>query len=196
MNIFSKIWLRMAYIFDPIQAIFNGNFWQVFESKFKKYGSGRVLDLACGTGELIRHISPSYYLGIDLNFSYIQYARKHLSSENVFFKVGDIFGLKYDKMFDTAFFISAAHHFPSPDLKKLLISLKRNRIKKLILIDGYPTGILSRPLSWLDATLGGGKYFRSESGLVREMKKYFKIIKHGTFNSKRSFYCYPYVIAS
>lgn len=195
-NNFSSLWLRSASLFDPVQYFFNGQFWEEFLVRFGKYSGGEVVDLACGTGELRRHIAPHNYLGIDFNPDFIAHARSNIRLPKTKFEVGDIAKNKITGHPDTVFFISAAHHLDDDQIRKLARIAKISQIKKFILVDGRPQGIFSKPLSFLDAKLGGGKYFRSPDQLVALMKPYLTITQSGEFSARFSFYTYPYLVAT
>lgn len=194
-NNFSSLWLRSALLFDPVQYFFNGNFWEEFLVHFGKYTVGSVVDLACGTGELRKHISPKNYLGIDFNPDFISYANKIIRLPKTKFEVGDIIKNKIKDNPDTVFFISAAHHLSDEEIIKLSQIIKASKIKKFILIDGLPR-IFSTVLSYLDSELSGGKYFRGPEELVNLIKPYLTIIESGEFTARFSFYTYPYLVAT
>lgn len=192
-NKISEIWLNSVPFFDPIQRMFNGNFWQITSKRFIKYTTGQVLDLACGTGEFSDFINPKTYLGIDFNKNYVEFARKKRSARNRRFIVQDLASLKMSGTYDTAFIISAAHHFSDGLFANICQKLRDYRIKNLVVIDGWPTH-LSRLLRFLDSKLGGGHYFRNENELSRIISPYYRAIEKGSFNANQSFYRYPYVI--
>ena len=190
-----SIWLKMAFLFDPIQVFFNGNFWQIFEKKFAKFANGKaVIDLACGTGELKKYIKCEEYLGIDLNHAYISFAKHKFQNVKVNFLTGDITKFTIPKNFDTAFLVSVAHHLSSHNLDLVCRQIKRSRIETVIIVDGYPYNLFSGILSWLDRVLGGGKYLRNERDLAKTLSKNLKVERIGSFKAERSFYYYPYVI--
>lgn len=194
MNLLSKLWLSSALIFDSIQIGFNGEFWKVFQKKFAKFADGKkVLDLACGTGILRNYITPKKYLGIDLNNSYISYARKRYKNDKISFISGNITQVILPNC-EVAFLISAAHHLSDADLYSVSRQIKKAGINIFIIIDGYPKDFLSGILSWLDSVLAGGKYFRDEKKIAKIFSKDLKVKKIGRFNARRSFYAYPYVI--
>ena len=191
----SKLWQASATFFNPVQNSFNGEFWQVFEKKFGKFGNGKeIIDLACGTGELRNYINSKKYVGVDLNNYYILYARNKFKSTKTSFLIGDITRYNFPKNFDTAFLISAAHHLSDQNLKSLSQQIQRCKAKNFIVIDGNPQGLFSGILSWLDRVLGGGKYFRSEREIARILGENFKVLRMGRFNARGSFYSYSYVI--
>ena len=194
MELLSEIWLKMAFLFDPVQKIFNGDFWSEFKKHFRKYLSGNILDLACGTGEMRKYIKPKKYCGIDINSEYIKLCRKNYSFPNTKFELGDIMDLKIRENFDTCFFVSAAHHFSDKQLIKLSNSVKKLSIKYFIVVDGYPFGILAPLLIWLDDKLGGGPYFRTVNQLEKIFQNRLKVIKKGEFDAVNSLYRYPYLI--
>lgn len=191
----SKLWLKMSYIFDPVQRAFNGNFWCCFQKKFQHFGQGKIVDLACGTGELKKYIEPEKYLGVDINISHNKFARKRFqNNKNIKFIRADITKFPIPKEYDTAFFISAAHHLSDGQIEILCHNIKKSGIKQLILVDGIPRGVFSDFLRWLDKILAGGEYFRDENQLVKILEKHFVIREYGTFSVDFSFYQYPYVV--
>lgn len=196
MNSISKVWLSSSFLFDPVQKFFNGNFWVMFEKKFGKFSNKKVLDIACGTGELKKHIKPKYYLGIDINSSYIEYCKKRYSNQNVEFEKKDASKIKLEKIYDTIFFVGSIHHFSNKQLEKLLNNLNSKKVKQLIICDGIPTGFFKPLLVWLDDFLGEGKYFRNEKELSIVFEKNFKIKKSGRLKTLDSFYVYPYWVLS
>jgi len=186
----------MAFLFDPVQRIFNGDFWPVFNNHFRAYLKGRIIDMACGTGEMRKYIKPKTYLGIDINPEYVKRARKNYPFPNTRYEVGNILNLKLSGQYDCAFLISAAHHLSDGNLLKLCESLKGVRVKYFVLVDGYPIGLFKGLLAWLDDKLGGGAYFRSLGEIKYQIEKEFKILKSGEFSARASLYRYPYVIIS
>lgn len=193
-KIISKIWLSSAGPFDLVQHLFNGTFWEEFLRRFDSYTKGRVIDLACGTGELADHIRPQSYLGIDMNEKYIQYAKNHRKQGS--FIVGDITKLFLKGSFDTAVIVSATHHLNEKQIHNLCQSVIKLKPKKILVVDGLPKKPFSDVLKYLDAKLGGGNFFRNENILVKIFAKYFSIIEKGSFKARRSFYYYPYLVAT
>ena len=193
-NVLAKIWLRMDSVFDRVQRVFNGNFWEVFERRFRELSGGSVVDLACGTGELRNHIHPSKYLGVDINSAYVRFAKRRFSDPNTRFMEADATECALSTH-DTVFFVGSAHHFSSDQMAKLCRAVQRSRSRRFVIVDGYPVGPFSGVLSWLDATLGGGKYFRRTDEIRDIVAAYFLIDDMGTFTALRSSYPYPYVVA-
>lgn len=191
----STLWKNASSVFEPVQYLFNGNFWKEFQKKFGKFEGKAILDLACGTGELVDYITPKFYLGIDFNKSYINFAQKNRGNKHISFLHGDITSFSTERKFECALLISAAHHLSDQQLEDVAKAVKRQGVKKLVVIDGYPIGPFKEILKWLDSFLAGGNFFRSEHELADVLKRHFRIKESGNFTANGSTYNYPYVIA-
>ena len=194
MNFLKTIWLKSAFLFEPVQDIFNGNFWDVFAKKFRKYTEGRVLDLGCGTAEFRKHISPKSYLGLDVNKPYIVLNKNNFLDKKTHFEVFDIAKYKPWGKFDSAFLVSVAHHLSDRQLESVCSNVKKLEIKYLVIADGYPIWPFKKVLIYLDSFLGGGDYFRNENQVAKIATKQMKLIDKGNFSARRSLYTYPYVV--
>ncbi len=192
----SKLWLRSASLFDPVQYFFNGEFWEEFLKRFGQEAKGKIVDLACGTGVLRSRVSPKSYLGVDINPDFIAHAKRTARDHKTRFLVGDITRYKISNDPDTVFFISAAHHLADGQLSQLTKLLKNTNIRTFILVDGRPRGIFSPVLKFLDVKFGGGECFRSPEEIVALVKPNLTVIKSGEFTARFSFYSYPYLIAT
>ena len=82
--------------------------------------NSKILDLGCGYGEISQYFPNSCnYLGVDLNPSYINYARQKHKRDNTEFIVGDIsdFDLANRGPFDLVYFKGVLHHLRSDQIK-------------------------------------------------------------------------------
>ncbi len=190
----SRLWLNSSGLFDPVQHFFNGDFWTQTSHKFHRYLSGRILDLACGTGELADHIQPTSYLGVDLNGKYIDYAKTNRQRGS--FITADITELTLKEVFDTVTIISATHHLSDAQIQSLSRKISKIKFKYLLVIDGLPKRPFAGILKYLDDKLGGGNNFRSEQDLAKIFGQYFTIIESGNYQAHHSFYYYPYLVAT
>lgn len=83
----------------------------------------RVLDVGCGPGTNTRHFRHvDYYLGIDLNPRYIEYARQRYGRD---FRVADIttYTVPPSQRFDFILVNSLLHHLDTAAVRKLLSQL-------------------------------------------------------------------------
>jgi ubiquinone/menaquinone biosynthesis C-methylase UbiE len=77
----------------------------------------RVLDVCCGTGNLMRAlgVAQASVTGIDLSAPYVEYARRHTSDPDVMFDLGDALNLPYpDGTFDRTLSMLALDVLPDP----------------------------------------------------------------------------------
>lgn len=196
MNVFSRLWLNTSSLFDVVQYLFNQDFWGAFVGKFGNFSGEAVLDVACGTGKMRDAITPSYYVGIDINEKYIDLARRNYADKNeTYFLLEDAAEYKPAHNFDTVFLVGSAHHLSNEQMRRIFRIAQKIKPKKFIVVDGVPEGYLRGLLKWLDEILGGGKYFREEKELENLINPYFKIKESGKMRVRGSFYYYPYVVA-
>jgi len=100
----------------------------------------RILDLSCGSGELLREISNNFPLvelyGIDISPKMLEIARGKLQGRGVILQKMDVCDLKYaDNYFDFVFSTEALHHYY--DQTKALQEMRRVVKKggKVIVVD-------------------------------------------------------------
>lgn len=75
-------------------------------------GDGRVLEVGCGAGFAASYLRGRFrtYTGVDYSEKLIEYARKHNSDRNVYFKTANIRTFIPDGPFDVIFLIGVLHH--------------------------------------------------------------------------------------
>ncbi|MFH1226165.1 MAG: class I SAM-dependent methyltransferase [bacterium] len=82
----------------------------------------RILDVGCGTGKYAI-FKKGYYLGIDPNGEYIDYAQKNHAGE---FLVMDARNIALaDNSFNKVFCLSTFHHIADEDTEKIIQEMKR-----------------------------------------------------------------------
>jgi len=122
------------YFFNFLQKVCNlGDLKEEVSLRLKAEPGESILDVGCGTG-LYSVLAKGRYVGLDLNGSYIKYARTKYKSGNKKFIVEDVTRLSLgEEMFDKTLYIAMLHHFDEADNIKIL-----NRIssvtKKMVLI--------------------------------------------------------------
>ena len=86
----------------------------------RPYLRGRILDFGCGVGELTQMCNPETYVGVDIDTTSIEIARK----KHPMFQF--LFELPENEKFDTIVMLAIIEHIPDPValLKKLKTMLK------------------------------------------------------------------------
>ena len=83
----------------------------------------KILDAGCGSGAMARKIASSQpgsaVVGVDLNPSYVAFARKHVGAQtlgNLSFEVGDLMALPFpDRSFDVVWSRFVLYFLPRPE---------------------------------------------------------------------------------
>jgi SAM-dependent methyltransferase len=91
----------------------------------------RVLDVGCGPGTNTRHFDGSHYLGIDINPSYVESARRRYSRD---FRVADVRRYEVDsgERFDFVLINSFLHHIDDAHVRSVL-----SQVRGLLTDDGH-----------------------------------------------------------
>jgi cyclopropane fatty-acyl-phospholipid synthase-like methyltransferase len=97
----------------------------------------RVLDLGCGAGGFST-VVPGAYLGIDLNPSYIAFARRRFGNPRRRFEVRPLADLDGRETFDKAIMASVLHHLSDAEAESVLALLARIVRSRLVVMDFHP----------------------------------------------------------
>jgi SAM-dependent methyltransferase len=91
----------------------------------------RVLDVGCGPGTNAHHFDGREYVGIDINPSYVESARKRHRRE---FRVVDVRAYEVDggERFDFVLMNSFLHHIETKDIRRIL-----SHVRTLLTQDGH-----------------------------------------------------------
>ena len=124
------------------------------------HSGARVLDIACGTGEIIHRLAGRYervdFTGIDLTNEMLQKAKeKNSQLKNVHFKESSADKLSFpDEYFDLIVCTDAFHHFPFPEqtIAEMHRVLKRDGMVLLvdIAVNGKALQLLGKFLKPLE----------------------------------------------
>lgn len=89
----------------------------------------KILDIGCGTGEIVKHLPQVDYLGIDLSEDYIKSARKKQHPNARFQRIDmNNFTPPDASAFDTVLSISMLHHIDDQEVIKLF-QIAKNALK-------------------------------------------------------------------
>ena len=138
----------------------------------------RILDIGCGTGQLVNEISKSYedvnYLGIDVASNMISEAKSNnLKDKNIKFKTCGIEKFNTKDKFDIIICTHAFPYFPNKEeiLKKMYKMCNKNA--NIIIVNSSTNSLKDLLINFfLKATTSKAKYLS-----IKEMKKLFEIVK-------------------
>lgn len=147
----------------------------------------RVLDIACGTGDVSRAIQTDY-VGIDLCELFITYANRRYGNARKQFLVMDVTDVRLpEKSFDLAMIVNVIHHFEDALVLRILEQAARLARGHVLLIDAIPKrNVLSRMLYALDR----GDHFRSfeEQKTLVGRTKSLKLVLEDSYESTSRLY--------
>lgn len=154
-----KFWERAASIYT---LFMNRSNKKLFEALCKKieplfHENTKVLELACGTGQLTFRLSKcvASWTATDFSENMIKEAKKRSKNNKIHFEVQDATALPYEnELFDVVLIANALHIMPNPE--KALAEIKRVLKPNGILI--APTfvydGKINKRMIWMMEKLG------------------------------------------
>ena len=137
----------------------------------------KILDIGCGTGQLIKEISEHYnkvnYLGIDVAENMIDVAKKNNKGKNVKFKTSSIESFESNEKYDIIICTHAFPYFPNKqEMIKKMAGLC-NKKGQVIIVNSSTNSLKDLIINFfLKATTSKAKYLS-----IDEMKKLFKSAK-------------------
>lgn len=166
-----KFWLKYPRFYDYIQILATGGFLQVVVRALPKLDGKRVLDLGCGTGNLLNHIKPKEYLGVDINKKFIQLAKKKFPDND--FKVLNLVKENLpNNNYDYVFIMNVLHHLSDKQVLGIFRKIKKwKKAKKLIIVESRPVGMVGNFLEGMDA----GENFRDFADLLPLVRTFYSI---------------------
>lgn len=184
--------LANPFLYDFVQAVFDGKRARAnFVRNHLRIREGeRILDIGCGTGNLLPHLPLVDYVGFEPNAEYVARARSKHGDRGIFFnktfEEGDATSLP---PFDVAVVFAVLHHLNDNEAKTLFALLRRSlkrtgRIATLdpVFVDGQ--SLVAKLLISLDRGIN-----------VRSPQDYLDLARHefksvaGVIEHKR---CPPY----
>jgi SAM-dependent methyltransferase len=122
--------LAIPSVYTKFNATIAGRFREVYVRRYvRPQDQDRVLDIGCGTGDILKYLPPVNYLGIDLNKRYIAAARKRFGSLGEF-QCGSATEtvLREPRSFDIVMANGVLHHL-SDDEVVAVLKLARSALK-------------------------------------------------------------------
>lgn len=137
----------------------------------------KILDVGCGTGQLIKEISDKYkmvnYLGIDVAENMIDIAKKNNKGKNIKFKISSIETFDTVDRYDIIICTHAFPYFPNKeDMIKKIAGLC-NKKGQVIIVNSSTNSLKDLIINFfLKATTSKARYLS-----IDNMKKLFKTAK-------------------
>lgn len=143
-----------------------------------------VLDFGCGVGQYSTLFNPRFYVGVDIESKYIDYARRNFKGEFFLIRKGEPLALRQGT-FDLILAIDIFHHLTNEDSHALLEEFKRvlKRSGKVIVVDIFPRKLQPKLLARLLVVLDRGRFARGKDEFVRLFSELFSIAKYYTTES-------------
>lgn len=137
----------------------------------------KILDIGCGTGQLINEIRQQFhsvnYLGIDVAENMIDIAKKNNEGENIKFKTCSIETFDSKDKYDIIICTHAFPYFPNKEEMMKKISSLCNEEGQVIIVNSSTNSLKDLIINFfLKATTSKAKYLS-----INEMKKLFEVSK-------------------
>ncbi len=140
----------------------------------------RVLDLGCGCGGFST-VVPGEYLGIDLNPSYIAFARRRFGNPRRRFEVTELAALEGRETFDKAIMASVLHHLSDTQASSVLALLRQIVRTRLVVLDLDPERA-NRFQAFLIAH-DRGRFVRPAAAQRALLEEHFRVVAERRFVS-------------
>ena len=140
----------------------------------KKNNKLKILDIGCGTGQLIKDIYEKEknvnYLGIDVAENMINIARENVNSKNIKFEICPIEHFNTKEKYDIIICTHAFPYFPKKNSVVRKISKLCNKNANIIIVNSSTNSLKDLLINFfLKATTSKAKYLS-----IKEMKRLFK----------------------
>lgn len=137
----------------------------------------KILDIGCGTGQLINEISELYndvnYLGIDVAENMIEIARKSNKNKNIKFKNSSIESFESNEKYDIIICTHAFPYFPNKQEMIKKMAELCNEKGQVIIVNSSTNSLKDLIINFfLKATTSKARYLS-----IDEMKELFKNAK-------------------
>jgi SAM-dependent methyltransferase len=168
--------LAIPAVYRWFRSAIAGRFWEIYVQRYvRPQPQGRILDVGCGTGDILKYLPPVSYLGIDLDRRYIDSARKRFGSHGEFrCESATETVLREPESFDVVMANGVLHHLNDDEVLAVL-RLARSALKAsghLTTLDGAFVPGQSRIARSL-LNLDRGRFVRSHDRYVELARTVF-----------------------
>ena len=173
--------LPWVYIFFSC-AVGQGYARQVYVRDYIRPSPGdRILDIGCGTADILEYLPAAEYVGFDRDAAYIQQAQKRFGNRGTFFQatVKEWSRKGKEQEFDIVMAIGVIHHLPEEEVLELLQvarnSLRRPKGRFIAVDPGYTAG--QSPLERFLLSCDRGEYVRDIESYKQLLRSKFEKVK-------------------
>lgn len=162
-----------------------------FVSQFLRPKPGdRILDIGCGTAEVLKYIPDAKYIGFDPSPNYIEKARERFGNRATFF-VGYFArgSLPADQKFDLVTVLAALHHMNDDSVDRLFDCVKPHLAERgrVVTIDPVFAEHQNPVAKWL-IRMDRGRHVRREEAYRKLASPHFAVVS----SSRREIAFPPY----
>lgn len=179
--------LSLPAVYDLCQALLRSKAsrCRFFNEHVRPGQADRVLDIGCGTGDALSHLTTNEYVGVDANPYYIGVARVRYPNRGIFV-AGDVTDLQQQtgNGFDIALALGVLHHLDDDGADAALreIAHALSPTGRLVMHDPVLTDSQSRVARWF-VMRDRGPHVRTDALLVSLARRHFEVV-HTTINER------------
>ena len=125
--------LSLFFFYRFIQKIMSGvSFREKFVKKIIKNKNNYILDIGCGTADILVSIPDNYYYGFDISKNYINYAKNKFLSDKYQFFNEEFNHHTMQKLpkFDFVILFGILHHLSNDQIENIFLNIKKILKKK------------------------------------------------------------------
>ena len=168
--------LAVPSVYTKFNSAIAGRFREIYVQRYvRPQPQDRILDIGCGTGDILKYLPPVSYLGIDLDKRYIDAARKRFGSLGEFqCESATETVLREPKSFDIVMANGVLHHLNDDEVVAVL-SLARSALKPSGHLTTHDPAFVpgQSRIARLLLNLDRGRFVRSHDRYVELARKVF-----------------------